>query len=148
MNEKLRLIKLYHTITNQIGMDEDERKDVLFSWFGVMSSKDLTIAELRMLCKRLQEMRGEVVKTEDIWRKRVIKVVFDYYESLDKFCNMNIAKATICRAAKTRDINKISVTKLQSLYNAFKYHAQAFKSVTQEAERIINSRYETIEKNK
>lgn len=127
MNEKLRLIKLYHTITNQIGMDEDERKDVLFSWFGVMSSKDLTIAELRMLCKRLQEMRGEVVKTEDIWRKRVIKVVFDYYESLDKFCNMNIAKATICRAAKTRDINKISVTKLQSLYNAFKASCTGFQ---------------------
>ncbi len=137
---KLELIKLYHTLTNQMGLDEEQRKEILFAWFGKTTSKELNISELKLLCSRLKEMRGETTKNEDMWRKRVLKVVFDYFGAMDKYCNIHIAKATACRAAKTTDFNKISVAKLQSLYNAFKYHAQAMNSVTEEAINIMGNK--------
>lgn len=144
--EILRLIKKYHVMANQTGMDTEERKAFLKEFTGKQSSKDCTYRELMEVCSVLEQMINPKVKQADYWRKRVLSACGRYIKALGNanHNNANYVKAIICRSAKVKveDFNRIPVNKLQALYNSFNYMARTMKKVMDDAEEIINNNIE------
>lgn len=134
-----RLIKKYHVMASQSGMDAEERKAFLVQMTGKDSSKDCTYLELMNACKMLEKMIKPKVKQTDYWRKRVLSACGRYIKALNNpnYNNANYVKAVICRSAKVEDFNRIPVNKLQALYNSFNYMARTMSKVVEEAEKII-----------
>lgn len=141
--EILRLIKKYHVMANQSGMEAEERRDFLKMLTGKESSKDCSYRELMEACKMLETMINPKVKQADYWRKRVLSACGRYVKALGNanHNNANYVKAVICRSAKVKveDFNRIPVNKLQALYNSFNYMARTMKKVMDDAEEIINN---------
>lgn len=141
--ETSRLIKKYHVMANQTGMDTEERKAFLKEFTGKQSSKDCTYRELMEVCSVLEQMINPKVKQADYWRKRVLSACGRYIKALnnENHNNPNYVKAVICRSAKVKveDFNRIPVNKLQALYNSFNYMARTMKKVMDDAEEIINN---------
>lgn len=139
--ETLRLIKKYHVMASQSGMDAEERKAFLRHITGKDSSKDCTYLELMNACKMLEKMINPKVKQTDYWRKRVLSACGRYVKTLGNANHNNAAyvKAVICRSAKvkTEDFNRIPVNKLQALYNSFNYMTRTMSKVVEDAEKII-----------
>lgn len=141
--ETLRLIKKYHVMLGQAGMEKEERKEFLKQMTGKESSKDCTYRELMEVCSVLEQMINPKVKQADYWRKRVLSACGRYIKALnnENHNNPNYVKAVICRSAKVKaeDFNRIPVNKLQALYNSFNYMARTMKKVMDDAEEIINN---------
>lgn len=144
--ETSRLIKKYHVMANQTGMDTEERKAFLKEFTGKQSSKDCTYRELMEVCAVLEQMINPKVKQADYWRKRVLSACGRYVKALGNanHNNANYVKAIICRSAKVKveDFNRIPINKLQALYNSFSYMARTMKKVMDDAEEIINNNIE------
>ena len=144
--ETSRLIKKYHVMANQTGMDTEERKAFLKEFTGKQSSKDCTYRELMEVCAMLERMLNPKVKQADYWRKRVLSACGRDVKALGNanHNNANYVKAIICRSAKVKveDFNRIPVNKLQALYNSFNYMARTMKKVMDDAEEIINNNIE------
>ena len=81
--ETLRLIKKYHVMASQSGMDAEERKAFLVQMTGKDSSKDCTYLELMNACKMLEKMINPKVKQADYWRKRVLNACGRYIKALN-----------------------------------------------------------------
>ncbi len=64
-------------------------------------------------------------------RKRLIACIGGYLKASGSECNINIIKATACRAAGVRDFNDIPADRLNSLYNAFKNRQNDIKKTQQ-----------------
>lgn len=141
--ETSRLIKKYHVMLGQAGMEKEERKEFLKQMTGKESSKDCTYRELMEVCSVLEQMINPKVKQADYWRKRVLSACGRYVKALGNanHNNANYVKAVICRSAKVKveDFNRIPVNKLQALYNSFNYMARTMKKVMDDAEEIINN---------
>lgn len=141
--ETLRLIKKYHVMANQSGMDSEERKEFLKMLTGKTSSKDCSYLQIMFVCKELEKIINPKVKQADYWRKRVLSACGRYVKALGNanHNNANYVKAIICRSAKVKaeDFNRIPVNKLQALYNSFNYMARTMKKVMDDAEEIINN---------
>lgn len=141
--ETLRLIKKYHVMANQSGMDAEERKEFLKMLTGKESSKDCSYFQIMFVCKELEKIINPKVKQADYWRKRVLSACGKYVKALGNanHNNANYVKAVICRSAKVKveDFNRIPVNKLQALYNSFNYMARTMKKVMDDAEEIINN---------
>ena len=141
--ETSRLIKKYHTMAGQAGLDKEERKELLLQLTGKQSSKDCTYRELMEVCSSLELIINPKVKQADYWRKRVLSACGRYIKALnnENHNNPNYVKAVICRSAKVKveDFNRIPVNKLQALYNSFNYMARTMKKVMDDAEEIINN---------
>ena len=141
--EILRLIKKYHVMANQSGMDSEERRIFLKMLTGKESSKDCSYYQLIFVCKELEKIINPKVKQADYWRKRVLSACGRYVKALgnENHNNPNYVKAVICRSAKVQqgDFNRIPVNKLQALYNSFNYMARTMKKVMDDAEEVINN---------
>lgn len=140
--ETARLIKKYHVMIGQAGLDQEEKRLFLKNMTGKDSSKECTHCELMEVIKELDKMISPKVKEGDYWRKRCLYACGKYVEALGKDKNnANYIKAIICRSAKVKaeDFNRIPVNKLQALYNSFSYMARTMKKVMDDAEEVINN---------
>ena len=143
--ETSRLIKKYHTMIGQAGLDKDEKQEFLLQMTGKQSSKECSYKELMEVCSMLERMINPKVKEADYWRKRCLSACGKYVEALGKDKNnLNYVKAVICRSAKVKqsEFNRIPTHKLQALYNSFNYMARSFKRVMDDAENVINDKIE------
>lgn len=141
--ETSRLIKKYHVMIGQAGLNQQEKRYFLKNMTGKESSKDCSYCELMEAIKELEKMINPKVKQADYWRKRVLSACGRYVKALGNanHNNANYVKAIICRSAKVKveDFNRIPVNKLQALYNSFNYMARTMKKVMDDAEEIINN---------
>lgn len=144
--ETSRLIKKYHVMVGQAGLDKEEKRYFLKNMTGKESSKECTYRELMEVCSSLELIINPKVKQADYWRKRVLSACGKYVKALGNanHNNANYVKAVICRSAKVKveDFNRIPVNKLQALYNSFNYMARTMKKVMDDAEEIINNNIE------
>lgn len=142
IEETSRLIKKYHTMAGQAGLNQQEKRLFLKNMTGKESSKDCSYYQLIFVCKELEKIINPKVKQADYWRKRVLSACGRYVKALGNanHNNANYVKAVICRSAKVKveDFNRIPVNKLQALYNSFNYMARTMKKVMDDAEEIIN----------
>ncbi|MCM1035554.1 MAG: hypothetical protein NC038_05600 [Paludibacter sp.] len=127
--QKSRLIKQFHILLGQAGIQNDGKLAMLSS-YGVSSSKDLTVYELAELCGKLDSMVHPAYKELDQWRKRLIGAIGKYLSAMGKDGNdLQQIMAIACRAAKTDTFNHISKDRLKSLYNAFNKRQKDIRAV-------------------
>lgn len=139
--ETMRMIKKYHVLIGQAGLDKEEKEMFLESLTGKKSSKDCTYVELMRVCSELEKMIKPKLKQLDYWRKRCLGACGKYVEMLGKDKNnINYIKAIICRAAKIERFNNIPINKLQALYNTFNYMARSMDGVVEETKETIEQR--------
>lgn len=113
---KASLIKRQHTICSGLGISDEERKAMLESNYGVSSSKDLHIDELKQFCDSLE---GKQVDELDQARKRVIKIIFVYTNFLGYSYTMDEVKNFARKSAKAKYFNSIPLKKLKQMYRIF-----------------------------
>ena len=96
-----------------------QRADIIREWTAgrTTSAKDLTPAELTAMCFVLEK---DSVETLDKKRKRLLAAIFGFHEKQNKKISLDYAKGIACKIGKVDNINKISSTRLDSIYNAFK----------------------------
>jgi len=133
---KANLIKRFHTLLTKTGMDDFDKQSIL-SEFGVTSSKDLTIVELLESCNALEKMANPQLAELDKLRKRVIASIGDYLRVMNETESIEKIKFIACRAAKEKNFNNISATKLRALYNAFNEYKKRMVSVSKITENIL-----------
>ncbi len=135
------LIKKYHTLAGQLGMTDQDKRNLL-SGYGVESSRDLSQHQLIDVCGTLSKEIDKKFGKEsmDTLRKRVIRSVFAYYEVLGEKHSTEYVIATICNAAKISNINKIPREKLRSLYGAFLNKKKTIMSVDRQYEQMQGKR--------
>lgn len=108
------------------GLDEEEARHELYAaWVGKHSASEMTTQELRAIAEGLKSLRSSESEISRA-RKRVIAAVREFLEKNDsKYALMSEqerierVKAVACRASKTEDFNRISMTKLRAVYNTF-----------------------------
>lgn len=115
------------TILTKIGVTEPERRNLILDWTDgrTNSTKELTNSELDGLCdllnKRIKEHQSEM----DVYRKRLIAVLFSLQKKYNRLAGKTkeqqilYIKKIACIAASVEDFNKIPKQSLISLYNAF-----------------------------
>lgn len=90
--------------------------------------------------RRPQDVRVNVTKEADAWRKRVIAAICGWMDATGVVgCRDKVgyAKSLACRAASCSDFNKIPEVRLQEIYNAFlKKQSVHYKRVAIEMERL------------
>lgn len=115
--KKKALLRAFHAACSAAGMSYEEKMS-LVAGYGYQSSRDMSEAQLREAIALVNH------NDADKWRKRVIAAVDAYLKAAGYASNMNAIKATACRAAGSNDFNKISLGRLQTLYNAFSKKAK------------------------
>jgi hypothetical protein len=113
-----RQLKRFHTLCSQLGMSDEEKRALVLS-FGVGSSRDMTAAELRYTCERMEESLRPEAREMNVWRKRLIAAIGGWLRKMNRTGNIRIIKAVACRASGRDDFNRIPLQQLVSLYNAF-----------------------------
>ncbi len=111
-------LKQLMTILSIQKVSDEDRAQLICSWTNgrTTSARELTQAELDQIVAKLQEADRD---SPDIWRKRVMAAIYGFLKKMNKEANPDIVKGIACRAAKTKDFNRIPVQRLVSLYTAF-----------------------------
>lgn len=65
----------------------------------------------------------------DVWRKRCMASIGGYLRLAGKASNAQIIQAIACRATGVEDFNKIPISRLRNLYNAFLKQQKDFKAI-------------------
>ncbi|MDR1653559.1 MAG: hypothetical protein LBS01_07945 [Prevotellaceae bacterium] len=126
------LIKKYHVLCGQQGIDAEQREFLLVSNYGVTSSKDLNYSHLLELVQLLERNGATPERSEmDVWRKRLMGAIGGWLRSIGRAADGNAIKAIACRAAKVKNFNKIPLEQLRGLYNAFNNYKKDMKSVNE-----------------
>ncbi|MDR2825033.1 MAG: regulatory protein GemA [Prevotellaceae bacterium] len=137
------LIKRYHIVAGQIGMDRDARTAMLASNYGVESSKELTYYQLCELVGTLERQTPDGIKRcahnaeLDVWRKRVIASIGGWLKKRGTPNNIDLIKGIAVRASGVKHeesgtssrFNRIPLDRLQSLYNAFLHRKNDFEFI-------------------
>lgn len=128
-NEKGQLIKKYHALCSKLGMSEDERREMLWDNFKVISSKDLYIDQLKSICRVLDQLLNPHHKKMDDARKRVFGAVGGWLDLMygkvsakdleAKKQRHDKIKAIACRQTGYRDFNKIPLERLNNVIHLF-----------------------------
>jgi hypothetical protein len=113
------LIKKYHTLCGQLRLNEEDRRNMLVSNYGVSSSRDLEYGDLLDLCVRLERELNPQLKTLDAARKRLMASVGAWLRAMGMRQDAHIIKGIACRASKRESFNDIPLEQLRSLYAAF-----------------------------
>jgi hypothetical protein len=143
-----KLVKKFHTLLSKYRIGNDAKAEMLWS-YGVESSLDLTVDQLLNLCEQIEKNHvstgSENQHQLDLQRKRLIASIFAWRASLGAPADMNLVKATACRAAKVPEgyalsirFNSISAAKLKSLYNAFTKAAKDVSTVEDMTQEMID----------
>lgn len=135
--QKAKLIRKYHTLCTKIGMQEEERREMLSNNYGVESSKDLYVEELEHLCNVLQsdankkEIKMQEARTRvfgavggwlDILYGKVSKQdTIRYRERIEKI------KAIACRQTEYKEFNKIPLERLANISFLFSKKQKDFE---------------------
>lgn len=137
--QKKGLIKKFHTLLNKGKINEEGKREILAA-YGVASSLDLSCAELIDVCNKISIAGSPELAEADKWRKRVLRSIFAYCESVRRETTMTEVKAIACRAAGYKDFNRIPKERLISVYNAFKNKVKDIKKVSSiAAEDLLNN---------
>jgi hypothetical protein len=120
-------------------------KESILGSYGVESSKDLTLEQLKEAVAGLikatkppKSPSGGVnaaaqkiysSSDSDLWRKRVIAAIFGYYKAENRTATIEMVKATACKASSYDTFNKIPLERLKNLYFAFLKKKKDFESV-------------------
>lgn len=120
--QRYSLIRKYHTICGRMGMDAEQRAEMLIINYGVESSKELTVAQLIDVCDRLdRQSKPQEYKEMDQWRKRAIASIGGWLKvSAMPNNNIDYIKAIACRSTGCDTFNQIPKERLANLYYAFK----------------------------
>lgn len=122
--------------TTKAKFDETDKRSILAD-FNVTSSKDLTIVELLQICNSLEKITNPQLVEMDKLRKRVIASIAAYLRAMNETESAEKIKFIACRAAKEKNFNSISTTKLRALYNAFNEYNKRMVSVSKITEGIL-----------
>lgn len=144
VQEQRKMIVRFHALLNKAGVDEEGKRDLL-SGYGAESTKELTVEELEALCARVRKMAEEREKKADRMRKRALRAVCQFCESVETEGwtdwptekRMAYAKGIVCRAAGVENFNRIGVDRLRSVAYAFEKQRKDMERVVAEAERIL-----------
>ena len=113
MDEKKQLIKRWHSLLNSLGID-NATKEILLAQYGVSSSTELDVWQLKQLCNSLQKD-----DPRDAARKRLLKILKDWAQLKGIREDIEYLKGIAERAAGGTSFNQITLARLNSLYNAF-----------------------------
>ena len=112
------LLKKYHTLCSQLGLENDAKRDIIHS-YGVESSRDLSAKDLMDICTKLEQTLNPQLIDLNVWRKRLIASIGAWLKAMSRNSNINIIKAIAIRASGKKYFNEIPLEQLRSLYNAF-----------------------------
>lgn len=127
METRKKLIAKYHVICNQLGITEDERKEML-SAYNVTSSADMSIRDLVDICFKLYSKNYKVEKKDKL-RKRTIAAIGNYLRFTGDDGSMQIIKGIACRITKHDNFNKIPSERLRNLIYLFNNKVKDIKSL-------------------
>lgn len=125
--KKAGLIRKYHTLCTNLGISDDDRRQMLSDNYGVESSKDLYVEELEHLCDVLDsDANKKELKLQEA-RKRVFGAVGGWLDILyGKTSNneeyrmrVDKIKAIACRQTEHNDFNKIPLERLTNVSYLF-----------------------------
>ncbi|MDR2148885.1 MAG: hypothetical protein LBE91_20790 [Tannerella sp.] len=126
--EQKKLKKKFHTLLGKCGIGQDGKEAILES-YGVQSSRELSAKELLDICDKLTLQAYPELARQDKLRKRVIAVIFKYYDALGRAVDMDYVKGTACRAAGHERFNDIPGERLNNLYYAFRDKIKDIRAV-------------------
>ena len=140
--EQKKLLKKFHTLLGKCGIGQDGKEAILHS-YGVESSRELSARELLDICNKLAMKANEKLEELNTWRNRVIAAISAYHRAMGvgifqkdyKNCTyaekgQRIRYATgTCEKAAGKEINKITLEQLRSLYNGFRRKAKDIETV-------------------
>lgn len=112
------LVKKFHTLISQGGIDQDTKLAML-ARYGVESSKDLDAHQLMELCDALERAINPTVAELDRWRKRVMAAIGGWLKLMGREQNPTLIKGIACQAAQRERFNSIPIDRLRSIYHSF-----------------------------
>lgn len=113
-----QLLKRFHTLCGRAGMTQED-KEGLIARYGVESSADIPVVELRAICDRLDTQKQRQQDDHDKLRKRVIAAIGGWLRTEGLPETIAIIKGIACRATKYEAFNDIPAERLRNLYNLF-----------------------------
>ena len=118
--DKIRrvLIRRYHTLCTRLGLEHEERLELLSS-YGVESSLQLTTNELEDACTLLDQMLHQGQAEHDRWRKRVMASIGGWLRMLGQEQSAPRIRAIACRATSHANFNDIPLDRLRNIYYSF-----------------------------
>ena len=113
-----KLRRTFHAICAQLGMSEDERRQMLMANYGVDTS---TALDAHQLTDLVHSLEVHIDSSLDQWRKRLIAVIGKVLKAQNKDANIAYIKAVAVRASGAKAFNRIPLDRLRSLYNSFRH---------------------------
>jgi hypothetical protein len=129
-NVKARLIKKYHSLATNLGLEKQDR-DLIMESFGVTSSLDLSVDELTELCSALEKDNTPKAPALDKLRKQVMASIGGWLKTISQESDAQRIKAIACRATGHRRFNDIPAERLRNIYHTFLNKQKDFKAVNQ-----------------
>lgn len=132
-------VKRLMTLLSNQGLDKQRGTIVSELTNGRTTSvRALTTNEMDYLCKYYEERERLQQNALDKKRKRVIAAIFGLHAKMNKTVSMEYVKGIACRIAKAQDFNKISESRLDSLYNAFRHSQKDLEASTRIVQGYIS----------
>lgn len=130
-----------------MGLSEEDRKAMLWEWYGKTSLKELTAGELKYVCDFLASKTSNIYQEKDKARKRLIRAIKKYCEGFGYDYDVETIKRIAERAAKMQHtngssytFNEIPLEKLRALYGSFTYMNRSLSNVIEEAMAVVEKR--------
>lgn len=124
------LLKRFHTLIRKTPDPVAAKESILLS-FNVVSSKSLTIDQLKAVCDQLENKVNPQAAEMDKLRKGLMASIGGWLECMNRISNADIIKGIACRASGKASFNQIPKEQLRSLYYAFKKKQEDMQSVEQ-----------------
>ncbi len=119
VRRKSELIKKFHAIISHEAQPQMIKDEVKAS-YGVISMRDMTVAQLTEICDKLQNNKPAFDKEMNTWRRRVMAVLGEYCRLLRKDENADYIKAIAVRSSGgAKSFNSMTKQQLRTVYNAF-----------------------------
>lgn len=128
--ERDALMRKYHALSRKLNMERDDRLNMLAA-YGVESSVDLTTAQLKDLCDKMNAALNPDVKKFDTWRKRAMASIGGWLKQTGQESSAVKIKAIACRITGHDSYNAIPVDRLRNVYYLFLNKQKDFKAVEQ-----------------
>lgn len=120
--QKAGLIKKYHTLCSQLGKTDEEKHEILNSNYGVTSSKDLHLEELKQLCSFLEnELSPPTDESQrmDKQRMKLLALIYSFCEHKGYTCNKQQAVQIACKACGVQKLNDATEQKIIAAIKKF-----------------------------
>lgn len=120
-----------HRIKNTRGIS-DENWRLMLTSYGVESSADLPLGQLRLFRRRLHEMFADEVHCDERakWLKRVYGVVGKWLRDNGWKDDSEAIRTVICRAARKKALRSIELSHLKQIYYAWKAKSEQVEAAS------------------